>query len=267
VLDRYSGPVYTRSGTLLGRIEVYTDVTDLHELQRNKDEFLAVVSHELKTPVTSIKGYAQLLGRRAVREQLQASTVSSLGVIERQANRMEQLIETLLDLSRWDLGKLKFEPGEINLSALIRHAADLAGMTIEVRQIELELPASPVWIRGDERRIEQVVTNLLLNAIRYSPGGEAVTVSLHEGDDVRLRVQDRGIGIPPEARPRIFERFYRGPGMTDLTGLGIGLYISKNIVEQHGGQINVESEVGAGSTFTVTLPKLRPAVGDNQLTE
>jgi signal transduction histidine kinase len=110
VLDRYTGPVYKRDGTLFGRIEVYTDVTEVHQLQRNKDEFLAVVSHELKAPVTSIKGYAQLLGRRTVREYLQATTISSLGVIERQANRMQQLIETLLDLSRWDLGKLKFEP-------------------------------------------------------------------------------------------------------------------------------------------------------------
>jgi signal transduction histidine kinase len=264
VLDRYSGPVYKPDGTLFGRIEVYTDVTEVHQLQRNKDEFLAVVSHELKTPVTSIKGYAQLLGRRAVREHLQASTISSLGVIERQANRMQQLIESLLDLSRWDLGKLKFEPQQINMSELVRHTADLAGMTSESRSIDLRLPTLPVWIRGDEQRMEQVVTNLLLNAIRYSPGGETITVSLQEDDDVRLIVRDRGIGIPPEARLRIFERFYRGPGMTSLTGLGIGLYISKNIVEQHGGRITVESEVGAGSTFVVTLPRLREPATEGQ---
>jgi signal transduction histidine kinase len=140
-------------------------------------------------------------------------------------------------------------------------------MTSEARSIELQLPASPVRIRGDEQRMEQVVTSLLFNAIRYSPGGEAVTVSLREEDEVRLAVRDRGIGIAPEARPRIFERFYRGPGMTDLTGLGIGLYISKNIVEQHGGRITVESEVGAGSTFMVSLPRLRTAVSDHEMSQ
>ncbi len=257
ILSRYSGPVYKDDGDLLGRIEVYTDVTEVRQLQRNKDEFLSVVSHELKTPITSIKGYAQLLTRRAADSDLPPSTVMAYTVIERQVNRMQELIGSLLDLSRLDTNKLDFEDAEVNFTRLLRHTVSLVGMADEARVISLQFPEEDIWMRGDERRLEQVVTNLLANAVRYSPGGELVTVTLSCDPDITLRIKDNGIGIPREALALVFDRFYRGPGMTDLTGMGIGLYISKTIVEQHEGTITVESELGVGSTFTVSLPASR----------
>lgn len=262
ILSRYSGPVYKEDGVLLGRIEVYTDVTEIQQLQRNKDEFLSVVSHELKTPVTSIKGYAQLLRRRADRDRSQESLLTSFGVIERQANRMQQLIETLLDLSRWDLGRLTFESRELDVVALVRRAVEGLELTNDSHRIELDLPASTVPVKGDEHRLEQVVTNLLLNAVRYSPEALSIAVRVEDGADARISVRDHGIGIAADVQSHVFERFYRGPGMTDLTGLGIGLYISKNIVERHGGRIELQSSVGVGSTFTVILPRLQSESAD-----
>jgi signal transduction histidine kinase len=255
VLERYSGPVYQNDGSLLGRIELYTDVTEVRELQRNKDDFLSLVSHELRTPVTSIKGYAQLLKRRAKRDQLPEQAMLAAETIERQTARMQELIDLLLDLTRLDTGRLRLEKSDLDLVELVRRVAGLVQITTEAHTISVEAPAAPIWVHADEHRLEQVVTNLVHNAVRYSPEGGPIEVSVHaDSDGVTLSVRDRGIGIPPDALDRIFERFYRAPDVVQSTGLGIGLYITRAIVEHHGGSIRVESELGSGSTFVVTLP-------------
>jgi signal transduction histidine kinase len=255
ILERYSGPVYKEDGTLHGHIEVYADVTAVRDLQRNKDDFLSLVSHELKTPVTSIKGYAQLLQRRAQKEQLSEQTVAAYSVIERQAARMQELIDALLDLSRLETGRLALEIGELNLNELVERVAEMVQMTAEAHTIGLERPAKPLWIRGDSRRLEQVVMNLLTNAVRYSEDGSTVRVILGESDaNAVISVADEGPGIPADAQPHIFERFYRASESAQAGGMGIGLYITKGIVEQHGGTITLQSQLGVGSTFTVVLP-------------
>jgi signal transduction histidine kinase len=262
LLERYSAPVYKSAGELLGRIEVYSDVTEVRELERNKDNFLSLVSHELKTPVTSIKGYAQLLRRRASREHPPEQTVMAYEIIERQATRMQELIDVLLDLSRLESGRLALQRGEVNLTDLVGRVSAMVQMTSDTHTLALQLPARPVWIQADERRIEQVIVNLLSNAVRYSPGGAAITVTLRvDAGYAEVAVADEGDGIPPDALPHIFEQFYRASGNAETTGMGIGLYISKGIVEEHGGSIGVESQVGTGSTFTVRLPMEADEVG------
>ncbi|GAC1321085.1 MAG: hypothetical protein NVS2B16_22270 [Chloroflexota bacterium] len=255
ILERYSAPVYGDTGTLLGRVEVYTDVTEVRQLQRNKDEFLSLVSHELRTPVTSVKGYAQLLLRRARKEQPSEQTLLAYETIERQTQRMQDLINLLLDLSRLDSGRLRLAISEINLNDLVTRAAEMVQMTSEKYSIVLRLPARAVWIEADEQRLEQALLNLLNNAVGYSALGSTVTVSLEvDVDEVRISVRDEGVGIPADGLNRIFERFYRADGVPESTGLGVGLYIARQIVERHGGSIVVVSEVGVGSTFTITLP-------------
>jgi len=258
ILERYSAPVYKEDGALFGRIEVYSDVTEVRQLERNKDDFLSLVSHELRTPVTSIKGYAQLLQRRARREQPSEQTLVAYETIERQAARMQELIDLLLDLSRLETGRLTLQIGALNLTELLTRVAAMLQLTTDQHGIRLQVPAEHTWIEGDERRLEQVVTNLLSNAIRYSPNGGTIRVLLLEEDDrICLSIEDEGIGVSLDARSRIFERFYRASGVPQSTGLGIGLYVTKGIVEQHGGTIAVESQVGHGSTFIVTLPRSR----------
>lgn len=253
-LERYSGPVYTDDGALLGRIEVYSDVTEVRALQQNKDEFLSLVSHELKTPVTSIRGYAQLLHRRAVRDVAPESTLNAYTVIERQTTRMHDLIDSLLDLTRLETDRMSLALAEVDLGRLVTRVGEMMEMAQEDRQLLFDLSSEPVIIVADEHRIEQVVMNLLSNALRFSPEGGVVTIAVRRERDARIIVRDEGKGIAPDARERIFERFFRAEHVPDASGMGVGLYITKGIVERHGGTISVESELGSGSTFTVSLP-------------
>lgn len=257
ILDRYSAPVHKEDGTLLGRIEVYSDVTEVRELQRSKDEFLSLVSHELRTPVTSIKGYAQLLRRRAMQQPVAPRTAIAYEAIERQTLRMQALIDTLLDLSRLEAGRLQLHFVAVDFASLARHVTEMVQMTTEDHEIVLHPPPDHLWVRGDEHRLEQVMTNLLSNAVRYSGAGTRVVVELsRENGMICASVTDEGIGIPDDALAHVFERFFRAEGVRESTGLGIGLYITKRFVEEQGGTIEVQSEVGVGSTFTVRLPRL-----------
>jgi signal transduction histidine kinase len=263
ILERYSAPVHADAGQLLGRIEVYSDVTEVRALQRSKDEFLSLESHELRTPVTSIKGFAQLLQRRARRQQASETTITAYATIERQASRMQELIDLLLDLTRLDTGRLRLQVTDVNLTDLVSRMAEMVQMTTESHSIEVELPAQPVWVEGDEHRLEQVLMNLLTNAVRYSPRSTPVVVALTDsGAEARVSVVDRGVGIAPDAWTRVFERFYRAENDSQSTGMGVGLYITKGIVERHGGSIEVYSEMGKGSTFTVHLPRRLPCQRD-----
>ncbi len=255
VLERYSAPVYKDDGALQGRIEVYSDVTEVRELQRNKDEFLSLVSHELRTPVTSIKGYAQLLRRRARQHPVSDQTAVAYETIDRQATRMQELIDSLLDLSRLESGRLHLQVSELDFSDVATRTAEMVQMTTDDHAITLSVPAGPLWMVGDERRLEQVMTNLLTNAVRYSPNGGPITVALSKSDGtITALITDRGMGIAPDAIDHIFERFYRAQGVAESSGLGIGLYLTKRIVERHEGSITVDSRIGGGSTFIVTLP-------------
>jgi signal transduction histidine kinase len=230
---------------------------------RARDETLASISHDLRTPLTSIRGLAQLLKRRLARgiavspEEL----TDRLTRIEEQTALMARMIDDLLDLARIEAGRpLELRREICDLVALVQTwAADLQ-RTAPQHQLLVIAEDGPVVGSLDAARVERVVQNLLTNAVKYSPAGGDVEVTLRaerrsDGDWVELTVRDSGIGIPADDLPRIFERFYRAGNVGEnLRGNGLGLAGARQIVEQHGGEIGVTSEPGAGTTFTVRLP-------------
>lgn len=237
-----------------------------------KDAFIAAASHELRTPLAAAKAQAQLALRR-LREEPDGPAPRALRSITAQIDRMTKLVDDLLDVSRVQIGRLSLELAEFDAAELVREVVDRMQAISDRHQVRLEVPRDGARILADRDRLDQVVTNLLSNAFRYSPdGGEVVvTLSVQPGErdrsgELRLSVTDRGIGIPLDAQPSIFEPFGRAHG-SRYGGLGLGLTICQGIVEQHGGEIWVESTgvAGEGSTFHVRL--LRPTLGANEPTD
>jgi signal transduction histidine kinase len=220
-----------------------------------RDDFIAVASHELKTPVTSMKIYADALRRQAVRrgdEQAERSLVK----INEQIDRLTTLIGDLLDVSKIESGRLAFDLAPFDLDALVAEIIDGVQQTAERHRIECTGTIGRS-IRGDRERLAQVFTNLLTNAVKYSPGADRVLVRLAATETgAVIEVQDFGIGIDREHHRRIFDRFYRvsSPDEKTFPGLGVGLYVTSEIVRRHDGAITVRSEKGRGSTFRVMLP-------------
>ncbi|MDQ5853563.1 MAG: GAF domain-containing sensor histidine kinase, partial [Chloroflexota bacterium] len=231
---------------------------------RMRDEFVSIAAHELKTPLTTLRGSAELLQRRAT--QAQPYTLSDrdqrmLRVIEQQSRRLQQQIDTLLDLSHIQAGHLSLNPRPMDLCHLVGRVVDDIQPTLEQHEVTFSCEDSPVIVHADELRLEQVLQNLLQNAVKYSPDGRAITVRVtQQGTEAHIAVSDQGIGIPPEARARVFERFYRAPNAAGAgsKGLGIGLAVVADIVTRHGGRVEVTSAEGQGSTFTVCLPVYEP---------
>lgn len=242
-------------GDLAGVSAIVRDVSERREIERLQQEFLAMAAHELRTPLTGIKANAQLMRHRA------AYSERAVDAIVAQADRLERLVEDLLLASLIDADRLDLRPEETDLVAEARAAAESLGT--DERGIRLEAPAEPVVVSVDRQRLGQVLANLLTNAIKYSPEGGEIVVRVDRDVDVpRVAVIDQGLGIPREALPRLFDRFYRVAGAVGRApGLGLGLYISRRIMEAHGGRIEVESEPGRGSTFTVVLPLPASSVG------
>jgi len=226
-----------------------------------KSELLATVSHELRTPLTSIKGALSVL----LAEDPPAAEVRAefLGIAHQNVERVMRLIGNFLNLTRIEAGQIGVVPRPVDLAEVLAAAVGrMRGLAAERRvSLEVEAPPGPLPLTGDPEMLESVFSNLLDNAVKFSPEGAGVTVRV-EADPraVTVHVRDRGPGIPPDEVPRLFERFFRGsPAVTRrVPGTGLGLHISKAIVEAHGGRIGVESRVGQGSTFTVTLPREGP---------
>jgi PAS domain S-box-containing protein len=234
------------------------DVTARRELERQKDEFVAVATHELRTPVTSIKGYAQLL-RNRFRRAGDEQAAAFMETLDAQIDRLSDLVGDLVEATRVGAGQLRLAPAPFALDDLVDESVAELQITTESHLIRREGRAG-VTVVADRDRIGQVLANLLANAIKYSPAGGEVVVSAVAGDDVTICVRDSGIGIPPHELPRVFDRFYRIEGGQHATppGLGLGLYISAEIVRRHGGRIWAESAEGEGTTVCFRLP-LAPA--------
>lgn len=263
VVERSVTPVTAPDGTRLGAVMTVRDVTAQRTLEQQKDEFLSAVAHDLKTPLTSIKGLAQILQRRTARGQAAGSEQLGEGLarIEQNASRMTSLINELLDLSRLQTGQgLQLNRRPVDLVALVSHTVAEYGEEADSDRFTVQSQTPQLVGTWDADRLERVLSNLLSNAMKYSPGSAPITVAVRteEAGGTKwavLSVQDRGIGIPPEDLPHIFERFHRGRNVgRETLGTGIGLAGAKQIVEQHGGMIEVASEEGAGSTFTIRLP-------------
>ncbi len=257
------GEVGTRSDTSAEPVAlvVQQDVTERIELERRKDEFIGMASHELKTPVTSIKTYIQLLNRR-LSKQGDEQSAQILTKVDGQLGTLTRLINELLDVTNMTTGILSWQEEVFELNALMREVIDDLQRGTERHQIRVAEEAASAWLTADRERIGQVVANLLTNAIKYTPQGGPVAVRQSlVGNVVTVSVQDWGIGIPEEKQAHVFERFYRvrGPEHQTFPGLGLGLYLSAEIIKRQGGRIWVESQAGAGSTFFFTLQVKTPA--------
>lgn len=225
---------------------------------RVRDEFIRIASHELSTPLTATK----LALRRLEGTELPEAAQHPVGVLHRQLRRLELLVSEMLDATRLQIGRLRLERSQVDLVAVTVAVIDLlsASETGAPGQIRLRGAAAAVG-EWDPARLDQIVTNLLTNAIKYGEGRPIdVTITLH-GEGARLQVADRGIGIAAEALERIFDPFERAAPIETHGGLGLGLYIARRFVEMHGGRIAVESRPGVGATFTVDLPLAPPGQG------
>jgi excisionase family DNA binding protein len=223
---------------------------------RMRDEFLSIAAHELRTPITSLRGYAQLAQRRLERDGQVAPerVVPALEAVSGQAGKLSRLVDQLLDISRLEAGKLVLQTHPADLTMLVAQVVSSARTWSDQHEIVLSAPNS-LLAEVDPLRLEQVLTNLLDNAIKYSPDGGRIEVTLLRlGATAELSVRDFGLGIPPEQRERIFDRFYQAHANGYLSGMGLGLHIAREIVELHGGTIRAEFPPDGGTRLVVTLP-------------
>ena len=224
------------------------------EAERKKDEFISIASHELKTPMTSIKGYIQLLERSLNKEDLETTRIR-LHKVQNQVEKLNLLVADLLDISKIESGKLKFNKKYFNFDKILDHIVEIMQQAnpkvkfIKKGGIDTE-------IFGDEMRIEQVIINFMTNAIKYAPDSDEVHITAERrGDEIYFSVRDFGIGMAKEHQQQIFGKFYRVEETSErFQGLGIGLYICLEIIERHQGKIGVNSEPGKGSEFYFTIP-------------
>lgn len=231
-------------------LAIHRDISRRRALERLQREFLAAVTHELKTPLTGLRAYAQLMRRRGVYSERAVDTIVA------QTQTLGRLIDDLLDVSRLEAGQLDLRRQRLDLLVVVAGAVDAARPLSSRHDLRLEAPAGPVPVVGDGGRLAQVMHHLLTNAIKYAPAGGEIAVAVRrDGGQALVSVRDHGAGVPPEAMPRLFERFYRTEAArgSHIEGLGLGLTICKGLVEAHGGRIWAESTLGEGSTFTFAL--------------
>jgi signal transduction histidine kinase len=256
-----SRPVLGENGEVAMVVTITRDITESMNVERRKDAFISMASHELKTPVTSLKGFTNVLQRRLTK-QGDTQGLYYLNRMDAQLNKLTMLISELLDISRMQSGKLELRSEPFELDALIDETVENVQAATSTHHLLIE-ERTGVQVLGDKERLGQVFINLLTNAIKYSPRSEKVVVRLFQDGDLQqaiVSIQDFGIGIDKAHHEKIFERFYQvsDPEEKTYPGLGIGLYISNEIVVGHQGQMWVESSKGKGATFFVALPLLRP---------
>lgn len=251
-------PMLTPEGKLANIVANVRDITNFRKAQEMQSVFISTVSHELKTPVALIKGYAATLRREDAVWDTQV-LMDSLGVIEEEADRLTDLIEDLLTASKIQAQReLRLDLGEVWLDEVAKRAVERLSRQGSSHQFVVTFPPDFPTIIGDETRLRQVMDNLLTNAIKYAPGGGVIEVSGSADDEtVTVSVRDEGVGIAEADQARIFERFYRVDDKLSrrTKGTGLGLYLAKAIIEAHHGVIGVSSRLGAGSTFYFTIPQ------------
>lgn len=264
------------SAQTVGMVAVLNDITSSKQIEKLKDEFVSAVSHELRTPLTAIKGYTQHLIRRIERRLRRAQQanqslnlsdtpeyydVRNLHIVQSQTEHLERLVSDLLDLSRVQWGNLDLQLSGFFLADVLTECVNSIQASAEQHTIFLDITIQDTGIVADRERIAQAIGNVMDNAVKYSPQGGQITVRLGELDgDYLISVTDQGIGINPEYLDHIFERFYRvrNAASNQFAGIGLGLYVTRAIIERHGGRIWVTNNQGIGSTFTFTLPR-KPA--------
>jgi signal transduction histidine kinase len=251
----FAEEVARRAALALDNAHLYQQAQDAIAV---RDQFLSIAAHELNTPLTALLGNVQSMERRAQREgSLPDRERRAMQVIAAQTKRLSKMVGTLLDISRFEQGKLTIEHAPVDLCGMVKRIVDEVLPGLATHTLECSLPETVIIIDGDELRLEQVVQNLISNAVKYSPNGGTIKVRVaRQGSMACIDVIDQGIGIPAEDIPHLFERFYRASNMDEqqISGMGIGLYVVQELVNLHGGSVAVESTPRQGSTFTVCLP-------------
>jgi signal transduction histidine kinase len=255
-LSSSAAPVCLPDGAIAGVVCTYTDITQLRQLQKEHELVVHMISHDLRNPLSVISNRAYLLRTLLDVECPTERVLSSVAAIDRSARRMTSMIEDMVDAARVEGGALVLQREPVDLAKHLRELLDHNARVIDVARIRCEVPPDLPRVSADPARLERVFLNLLSNALKYSLGDALVIVRARAVDEmVEVTVTDQGPGVPPEELPHLFERFYRVPHSGARTeGLGLGLFITRRLVEEHGGRTWVESAVGKGSTFAFTLP-------------
>ncbi len=250
-----AAPIRDPDGSLAGVVHVFRDISEYKEIDRMKSDFVATVSHELRTPLTSILGFSKTLLRKDTNFS-EASRESFLLEIVREGERLARLIEDVLSVSRIEAGKLRLDLKSIEVAPTVGQVVKNMARLTSIHNFVINVPEDLPRVSADPDKLYQVLLNLVVNAIKYSPDGGPITVTVMPRDGkLRFEVADRGVGISPEHLPHVFERFYRAArGKAGAAGTGLGLFVSKSLVEQMGGHIWVESELERGSHFFFELP-------------
>jgi PAS domain S-box-containing protein len=246
-----AAPILDREGGVVGGVDIIRDVSYEREVDELKSSLISTVSHELRTPLTMIQGFSELLlGRELGEEQSRRA----LEQINTSAERLSRLISDLLTVSRLDSGRLEIRAGPVDLATVVTETIDPFKRD---RDIRIDLDGAMLPVLADRDKLVQILTNLVSNAVKYSGAETPVSVTAtRKGAAVPIAVEDGGIGMTEDQVAHVFEKFYRvdRPQVHEIGGTGLGLYITKNLVELHGGEIRVESEAGQGTTFSFTLP-------------
>ncbi len=243
------------AGKITGWVGTKTEIEDQKAKEKQKDDFISIASHELKTPITSLNGYIYVLKEMFASSKNQAS-IQLLDKVSKQTNKLISLINTLLDITKIKQGLMQLDQSEFDIDNLVREVSEEMKATSANHKIELNLQAKKI-ITADRQKIDEVLTNLISNAIKYSPKADKIVLTSTSSDEnVSICVQDFGLGISKEMQEKIFDRFFRinDKNMESYPGLGLGLYIASEIVKRHRGTISVNSEKNRGSVFYVTLP-------------
>lgn len=254
-VDTTITPLLDKHGKIQKFISIRNDITKRKELEQQKDEFIAVASHELKTPITSLSLYLQLLNKQ-LKPAENKSLLPMVEKMQKQLNKLSSLVSDLLDVTKIEAGQIQFNFQTFTLSDLIAETIDEVQSVSPHHQIQFQNSVSAT-VKGDRERIGQVLTNLLINAVKYSPAANQVEVQLLKNhESITVGVKDFGIGIEPSDRDNIFTRFYRTKNnhSKSIPGIGLGLYISSEIIKRHQGKIWVDSHPGQGSIFYFSLP-------------
>jgi PAS domain S-box-containing protein len=250
-----AAPICRVDGLIDAAVTTLADITPLRELQQRQEDLLHIVSHDLRLPITVIRGHLQLIEPVLRERGMDGELKSSTDAIDRAVQRMNAMIQDLVDMARLEGGQMWLELQAVALAPFVHDLLRRLQGTLDVRRIVMEVPPNLPPVRADYNRLERILLNLLSNALKYSP--ESTTVHIraqaHE-QEVVISVIDRGRGILPDDLPKLFQRFYRTTAERRGEGIGLGLYITRLLVEAHGGRIWVDSEVGKGSVFSFTLP-------------
>jgi NtrC-family two-component system sensor histidine kinase KinB len=255
VISTSAAPLYDAAGEFDGMVGVLTDVTELHELQELNTSFQHMVAHDLRTPLTVVLGHAEMLNEAFRQGSIGGTVLKNVEEILEGARKMEAMIQDLVDTARIESGNIPLEKKLITLENFVWSCLRDAKKALNLNRVATQIPHNLPPVMADPARLERVLLNLLSNALKFSPPDRKVILQAHKTDgEITISVSDQGEGIAPEDCSRLFRRFFQVKGPRSSKGIGLGLYISRLLVEANGGRIWVEGKLGEGSTFYFTLP-------------